>query len=113
MKLSNKRELVVLTYLMEKESRPISDIQAELKMSGDEDFQFEETLNDLIKEGSITAITSDKWEITESGKIHLKDLALDKYEEENRMPYIIRAIIIVIAILAFMKIFPRMFRSSM
>jgi hypothetical protein len=118
MKLSNERELAVLTYLMEKGSRPISDIRSELEISEDEDFQFEETLHDLIIEGSVTLISSEsveinpeipKWEITELGKIHMKDLALDKYEEDNRMSYIIRAIIIVIAILAFMMIFPRMF----
>lgn len=118
MKLRNKRELVVLTYLMEKESRPDSDIQAELKISEDEDYQIEETLRDLVKEGSIMPISSEsvgenpeilKWEITEPGKIRLNDLTLDKYEEDNRMSYIIRAIVIVAVILAFMMIFPRMF----
>src|ERR1700676_4696323 len=108
MKLSNKKELAAFTYLLEKGSRPIRDIQAELEISEDEDFQFEETLNGLIKEGSITAISFDsvaknpeipKWEITELGKIHMNDLVLDKYEEDNRMSYIFRAIIIVVAIL--------------
>jgi hypothetical protein len=111
MKLSDKRLLVVLTYFMEEEIRPVIDIQAELKITEDEDFQFEETLNDLIKEGSITTISPNKWEITESGEIRLIDLALDKYEEENRMSFIVLAIIIVIAIQAFMKIFPWMFHT--
>jgi len=51
-----------------------------------------------------------KWEITELGKIHLNDLVLDKYEEDTGMSFIIRGIVIVVAILAFMMIFPRMFR---
>lgn len=119
MKLSNERKLVVFTYLLEKGSKPVRDIQAEFEISEDEDFQFEETLNDLIEEGSITPISSRNktenmeipdWEITESGRIKMKELALDKYEEINRIPYIIRAIILVVAILAFMMIFPRMFR---
>jgi hypothetical protein len=119
MKLLSKRELVVLTYLMEKKSRPIENIQAELEISDDDGFQFEETLHDLVKEGSIVPISNEnivdggntpQWEITDFGKVRLNDLELDKYEEENKMPYIIRAIVIVIAILAFMMIFPRMFR---
>src|ERR1700730_11494091 len=121
MKLSNQRKLVVLTYLREKESRSIGEIQAELGISEGDDFPFEETLNDLIKEDSVTSISSEnalenseipEWEITELGKIHLNDLALDKYEEDNRMSYIIRAVIIVVAMLAFMMILPRMFRHE-
>jgi hypothetical protein len=119
MKLSNQRKLVVLTYLMEKELKAIPDIQAEFKFSEDGDFPFEETINDLIKEESVTPISFNNtfenpetpgWEITELGKIHLNDLVLDKYEEDTRMSFIIKGVIIVIAILAFMMIFPRMFR---
>jgi hypothetical protein len=119
MKLSNQRKLVVLTHLMEKESRPIPDIQAEFQFSEEGDFPFEETIHDLIKENFVTPISFDntlenpetpKWEITELGKIHLNDLVLDKYEEDTGMSFIIRGIIIVVAILAFMMIFPRMFR---
>jgi hypothetical protein len=119
MKLIDEMKLVVLTYLLEKGARPIRDIQVELEIAGEEDFQPEETLNELFNDGSIIPISSDrlmetngisKWEITESGRIRLKDLALDKYEEDIRMPHIIRAIVLVIAILAFMMIFPRMFR---
>jgi len=119
MKLSNERKLVVFTYLLEKGSKPIRDIQAELEISEDEDFQFDEILNDLMEEGSVTLKSAGSemenmeipdWEITETGRIQMKELALDKYEEINRIPYIIRAIILVVAILAFMMIFPRMFR---
>jgi hypothetical protein len=119
MKLTDEMKLVVLTYLIEKGARPITDIQAELEIPEDEDFQPEGILNDLFFEGCIMLISSDttpetneisKWEITESGRIRLKDLALDKYEEDIRMPHIIRAIVLVVAILAFMMIFPRMFR---
>jgi hypothetical protein len=119
MKLSDQRKLVVLTYLMEKPSRQLSEIQTEFQFSEDGDFPFEETVNDLIRDGSVVLNSSDKelenpeipeWMITESGKIYLSDLVLDKYEEDNRMSYIIKGIIIVVAILAFMMIFPRMFR---
>jgi hypothetical protein len=110
MKLINMRELLVLTYISENGSRPISDIQAELKISNDEDFKFEETLNDLIKEESVMPIISEipKWEITEMGKIHLKDLEHDKYEEDNKMSYIIWGIILALSFIFFWKIFPRL-----
>jgi hypothetical protein len=51
MKQSNQRKLLVLTYLMDKESRPIGKIQAELGISEEDDFPFEETLNDLSQRG--------------------------------------------------------------
>ncbi len=113
MKPSSKWELVVLTYLMEKRSRQISEIQAEFKISEVDDFQFKQILNDLVKKGSITPISSENptWEITELGKIHLKDLELDRYDDENKIPHIVRTIIIVVVILAFLIIFRKKFHS--
>ena len=120
MNLKKERELVVFIYLLENGKRPISEIQAELEITGDEDFQFEETFNDLFREDSIQPKTFDivtekpdmlNWEITEIGKIRMNDLAFDKYEDINRMSYIIMAIIFVVAILAFIKIFPKMFHQ--
>lgn len=119
MKPGDQRKLVVLTYLMEKGSRPISDIQTEFQFSEDGEFPLEEILHDLVKEDSVTQLFSDNemenpealtWEITESGKMYLHDLVLDKYDEDNRVSFIIKGIIFVVAILAFMMIFPRMFR---
>jgi hypothetical protein len=121
MKPRDQRKLVVLTYLIEKGARPITAIQAELEISEEEDFQPDETFNELMKEGSIMPVFSaaavedteiSNWEITDFGRVRLKDLVMDKYEEDNRMPHIIRAIILVIAILAFMMIFPRMFHPN-
>ena len=121
MKPSDGRKLVVLTYLIEKGAKTITTIQAELEISEEEDFQPEETFDDLMKEGSIIPVSSaailetaeiSDWEITDFGRNRLKELVLDKYEEDNRMPHIIRAIILVIAILAFMMIFPRMFHPN-
>jgi hypothetical protein len=118
MNLKKERELVVFTYLLEKGLRPINEIQTELEMNADEDFQFENTLNDLAKEGYLEQKSSEmptdqsenlSWEITKRGKIHMNDLAQEKYEEKNKMPVIIWAVIIVIAVLAFMRVFPRMF----
>lgn len=93
-------------------------MQAELDITEDEDFQVEHTINDLVKEGYLEQKSpendaeqteADSWEITELGKIHMKDLAQEKYEEKNKIPIYIWAVIIVVAILTFMKLFPRMF----
>ena len=41
----------------------------------------------------------------------MKDLAQEKYEEKNKIPVYIWAVIIFVAILTFMKLFPRMFHQ--
>ena len=118
MNRKKERELLVLTWLTDKDLRPVSEIQANLEMTGDEDFQIENTLNDLVKEGYLVQKSRDEatetpedpsWEITEMGRLHLNDLAQEKYEEKNKIPVYIWAVIIVVAILTFMKLFPRMF----
>ena len=118
MNLKKERELLVFTYLLDKGLRPVSEIQAEVGLTEDEDFQFENTLNDLVKEGYLEQNPADKvaeqpenltWEFTEKGRVHMKDLAQEKYEEKNKIPVFIWALIIFIAILSFMKLFPRMF----
>ena len=120
MNLKKERELLVFTYILEKGLRPVSEIQAEMEITGDEDFQLENTVDDLIKEGYLEQKSPDMaadqpeglpWEITEKGRIHMKDLAQEKYEEKNKIPVYIWAVIIVIAILTFMKLFPRMFHQ--
>jgi len=113
-----ERELLVFTYLIDKGLRPVSEIQAEWGITDDEEFQFENAVNDLVKEGYLVQksheIAADQpespsWEITEKGRMHMKDLAQEKYEEKNKIPVYIWAVIIVVAILTYMKLFPRMF----
>ena len=111
--------MLVFTYLIDNGLRPVGDIQAELNLADDEDFQIENTVNDLVKEGYLKQnIPADatqpenlSWEITEKGMIYMKDLAQEKYEERNKIPVYIWAVIIVVAILTFMKLFPRMFHQ--
>ncbi len=118
MNLKKERELLVFTFLSEKGSLSFDEIQVEPEITGDEDFPFENTVNDLIKEGYLEqksqGIPADQTEvlsceITEKGKVYLKDLAQEKYEEKNKIPVYIWAVIIVVAILTFIKLFPRMF----
>lgn len=120
MNLKKERELLVFTYVLEKGQRPVSEIQAEMEISGEEDFQLENTVNDLMKEGYLEQDPADRvvdqpenlpWQLTEKGRIHMKDLAQEKYEEKNKIPVFIWALIIFIAILTFMKLFPRMFHQ--
>lgn len=115
-----ERELLVFTWLTDNGLRPVSEMQAELEITEDEDFQMEKTLNELAKEGYLEQKSRDmaanqpegmNWEITDKGRIHMKDLAQEKYEEKNKIPVYIWAVIIVVAILTFMKLFPRMFHG--
>jgi hypothetical protein len=121
MDLKKERELLVFTYILENGSKPPSQVQEEMEISGDEDFQLENELNDLLKAGyleqKIREPVKDQsetitWKITEKGMIHMKDLAQEKYEEKNKIPAYIWAVIIVVAILTFIKLFPRMFSAS-
>ena len=120
MNRKQERELLVFTYLIDKGLRPVSEIQAEWGLTEDEDFQLENTLNDLAQEGFLEQKSHEimegqpeslSWEITEKGRVHMKDLAQEKYEEKNKIPVYIWAVIIVVAILTFMKLFPRMFHQ--
>jgi hypothetical protein len=109
MTIQNERELLALVYLDQKGSSSLDDIRAELKLKDDPDFDFDAVLNDLVKEKYIQQSQDGSWEITELGNIIFSDLREEKYEDLNSMPIIITAILIVIAILAFIKVFPRMF----
>jgi hypothetical protein len=118
MNRKQERELLVFTYLIDNGLRTVSEIRTEFGMPEDEDFQFENTANDLVKEGYLEPksmeIQADshetsEWELTEKGKAYLKDLAREKYDERNKIPVYIWAVIIVAAILTFIKLFPRMF----
>jgi len=114
-----ERDLLVFTWLADNGLRPVSDIQVELGITEDDDFQIDNTLNELAKEGYLkqkflhTAADQSEvpnWELTEKGEVYMKDLAQEKYEDKNKIPVYIWAVIIITAILTFMKLFPRMFR---
>jgi len=118
MNLKKERELLVFTYIQEKGQRSVSEIQAEMEITGDEDYPFDNTVNDLVKEGYLEPDPAvhvpdqpdiPAWQLTEMGRIHMKDLALEKYEEKNKIPVFIWALVIFVDILTFMKLFPRMF----
>jgi hypothetical protein len=118
MNRKQERELLVFTYLIDKGLRPVSEIQTEWGLTEDEDFQLANTLNDLAQEGFLEQKSREimegqseslSWEITEKGRVYMKDLAQEKYEEKNKIPVYIWAVIIFVAILTFMKLFPRMF----
>ena len=120
MKLQEERDLLVLTYFNQKGIRSLSEIQVDLNFAYDTGFDFDRTVKILEEEGYLekrTAIIPEQpesfsWEITEPGKIYLNDLSLGKSDEINKKAYIIPIIIvIVIAILAFMRVFPKMFRG--
>jgi hypothetical protein len=120
MNRKQERELLVFTYLIDKGLRPVSEILAEWGLTEDEDFQLENTINELANQGFLEQksdeIMADQpefmpWELTEKGRIHMKDLAQEKYEEKNKIPVYIWGVIIVVAILTFMKLFPRMFHQ--
>jgi len=111
-----ERELVVFTWLADKGIRTVTEIQTELGLEDDADFPLDITMYDLVKEGHLvqkseTEEETDSWEITEKGRIYMKDLAQDKYEEKNKIPVYIWGVLIVIAILTFIKLFPRMFHG--
>jgi predicted transcriptional regulator len=110
MKLQKERELLVLLYLDQKGLKTFDDIRTEFELTEDAEFDFELTLNDLVKEKNLEQ-SGNTWEMTEMGKIHFSDLRVEQYDDMNKMSYIVRAVIIVTAILAFMKVFPKMFQQ--
>jgi hypothetical protein len=109
MKLQKERELLVFVYIDQKGLVSLDDIRKELELKDDPEFEFDTTVSELVKEEYVKQTENLSWEITEWGEIQFSDLKIEKYEDLNKMSYLIRAVIIVIAILAFIKIFPRMF----
>ena len=105
---------MVLTCLLEKDLKHIS---ADMELNAEEDFPVENTLIGLAKEGYLKqnmpgetdAAGIISWDITEKGMVYMKDLEQEKYEEKNKIPVYIWAVIIVVAILTFIRLFPRMF----
>jgi hypothetical protein len=104
-----ERELLVFTFIDQKGLHSLDEIRSEIELKDDPDFDFDGTLNDMVKEGYLEKLEDLEWKITEWGHFYLRDLREEKYEEMNKIPIIIQGVLIVIAILAFMKIFPRMF----
>ena len=113
-----ERELLVFTYLIDNGLRSINQIREEWEITEDDDFEFANTANDLVKDGYLE-LKSDQipvdsretlsWDITEKGRFYMNELSRKEYDEKNKIPVYIWAVIIVIAILTFMKLFPRMF----
>ena len=111
MNLQKERELLVFAYLDQKGLVSLDDIRAELKLKDDPEFDFDAILNEFLIEEYVMKSEDLSWKITEWGKIQFSDLRLENYEDINKMDYILRFVIIVIAILAFMKIFPKIFHE--
>jgi hypothetical protein len=109
MKLQKERELLVFAFIDQKGFRSLDDLRSEMELKDDPDFDFDSTLDDLVKEEWLEQSEDLTWKITEWGNIYFSDLRTDKYEDMNQIPIIVQGVLIVIAILAFMKIFPRMF----
>ena len=100
----------MLLYLDQKGLKTFDDIRTEFGLKEDAEFDFDITLSDLVKEKNLEQ-SGNTWEMTEMGNIHFSDLRVEQYDDMNKMSYIVRAVIIVIAILAFMKVFPKMFQK--
>ena len=109
MKLQKERELLVFTFIDGKGSRSLDEIRSEIKLRDDPEFDFDSTLSGLVKEGYLEPSEDLSWTITEWGNILFSDLRTEQYEALNKIPFIIWGVLIIVAILAFMKIFPRMF----
>ena|SRR5260221_6364966 len=109
MKLQKERELLVFTFLDQKGLHPLDEIRSEIELRDDPEFDFDSSLNDLVKENYLEQSEDLSWKITDWGYIHFRDLRIEQYENLNKIPITVLAVVIVTAILAFMKIFPRMF----
>ena len=109
MNLQKERQLLVFTFVDQKGLNSLDDIRSEIELKDDPEFDFDNTLNDLVKEKYLEQFEDLSWKITDWGNIYFSDLKTEKYEDINKIPIIVLGVIIVMAILAFMKIFPRMF----
>jgi hypothetical protein len=109
MKLQKERELLIFTFVDQRGLHSLDEIRSEIELKDDPDFDFERTLNDLVKEKYLEQLEDLSWKITDRGNIYFRDLRTEQYEDLNKIPITVLGVIIVIAILAFMKIFPRMF----
>ncbi len=109
MKLQKEGELLVFTFIDQKGLHSLDEIRSELELKDDPGFDFDNTLNGLVKENYVEQLEDVTWKITAWGNIYFRDLRTEKYEDLNRIPVIVLGVVIVVAILAFMKIFPRMF----
>jgi hypothetical protein len=109
MKLQQERELLVFTYIDRQGSGSQEEIRSALELKDDTDFDFDSTLNHLLQEGCLEPTEDAGWKMTERGKLQFRDLQAEQNDDINKIPVIILGVLIVIAILAFMKIFPRMF----
>jgi hypothetical protein len=109
MKLHEERELLVLTNIDRQGSSSLEEIRSALELKDDPDFDFDSTLNHLVQEGYLEQSEDLSWKITSFGRSHLCDLQAKQNDDINKIPVIILGVLLVVAILAFIKLFPRMF----
>jgi hypothetical protein len=109
MNVQEERKLLVFTYMEQNGINSLDSLRSELKLKDDPDFDFDNTVDVLVKNQCLEKLDDLTWKITEFGNKKFSDLKTEKYEDLNKMPVIIQFVLIVIAILAFMKIFPKMF----
>ena len=111
MNVQEERKLLIFTYIEQNGLNSLDSLRTELKLKDDADFDFDNTTELLVKDHCIEKLEDLNWKITEHGNKVYSDLKTEKYEDLSKMPVIIQFVLIVIAILAFMKIFPKMFPS--
>jgi hypothetical protein len=109
MNVLEERRLLIYTYIEQNGIYSLDSLRSELKLKDDPDFDFDQTADLLVKDHCIEKLEELTWKITEFGNIEFSDLKTEKYEDLNKMSFIFKLILLVIAILAFMKIFPKMF----
>ena len=109
MNIQEERRLLVFTYIDQNGLKSLNSLRSELKLKDDTDFNFDYTIDVLVKDRCLEQSEDLSWRITELGNSEFDRLKIEKYEDLNKMPVIIQFVLIVIAILAFMKIFPKMF----
>ena len=109
MTLQQERHLLVFIYIDQNGLASLNDIRSEIKSKDDPDFDFDITLNDMARQGYVEQSEDLSWNITEWGNIKFNDLKEEKSEDLNKMPFIIVVVVIVIAIVSFIRLFPKMF----
>jgi hypothetical protein len=109
MTLQQERHLLVFSYIDRKGLTSLNNIRSEIKLKDDPDFDFDSTMNDLVKQEYVEQSEDLSWQITDRGNIVFNDLKEEKHEDLNKIPIIIIVVVIVIAIISFIRLFPRMF----
>jgi hypothetical protein len=110
MTVQQERYLLVFIYIDQKGLASLNDIRSEIKSKDDPDFDFDTTLNDMVRQEHVEQSEDLSWKITERGNIEFNDLKQEKQEDLNKIPIVIVVVVIIIAIISFIRLFPKMFR---